>query len=206
MAERYLRAAMGSDGPEQGVTNEVSHERLPRAVSETAIVVVVPEAEALLERYRRRRPRHDDPAIPAHVTVLFPFRPSVDEADVALIGECAAAVPAFDVTFARTAAFPVGLVYLVPDPVEPFLELTEVLAGAFPDTPPYGGLFDEVIPHLTVAADLEPAEVIALRDELVGEPPIEATVTHIALLRHDPAEGWRAEHTWPLGPASPRLD
>lgn len=193
---------MGSDGPDRGMTNEVPHERLPRAVSETALVVVVPEAEALLERYRRRRPDHDDPAIPAHVTVLFPFQPSTSHADAELIGAVASAVPSFDVTFARSASFPVGLVYLAPDPPEPFLELTAALADAFPDTPPYGGLFDEIVPHLTVAADLDVAEVSELQDELAADAPIVAHVSQLALLRHDADQGWWAERTWPLGPAS----
>lgn len=199
---------MGSNDPDQDSDHDpmsdVPRERLPRAVSETAIVVVVPEAEVLLERYRRQRPDNDDPAIPAHVTVLFPFRPSIDADDVARIGAIASAVPSFDVTFGRPASFPVGLVYLAPDPVEPFLELTAALADAFPDTPPYGGLFDEIVPHLTVAAELDPTEVLALQEELAADAPIVARVGHLALLRHDDDEGWRAEHVWPLGPPADR--
>lgn len=193
---------MGSRRPDHEAASDVPTERLPLAVSETAIVVVVPEAEALLERHRRRRPWIDDPEIPAHVTVLFPFRPSIDDADAEVIGAIASRVPAFDVTFARPGSFPVGLVYLAPDPPEPFLELTAALADAFPDTPPYGGLFDEIVPHLTVAAELDDDEVRALRDELAADAPIETRVTRLALLRHDEVEGWHAERIWPLGPAS----
>jgi len=31
------------------------------------------------------------------------------------------------------------------------IEITEALAEAFPEYPPYGGEFDEVVPHVTVA-------------------------------------------------------
>ena len=193
---------MESRRPDQDAASDVPTERLPLAVSETAIVVVVPEAEVLLERYRRRRPWIDDPEIPAHVTVLFPFRPSLDDDDAEVIGAIASSVPAFDVTFARPASFPVGLVYLAPDPPEPFLELTAALAEAFPDTPPYGGLFDEIVPHLTVAAELDEAEVSELEEELAADAPITTRVTRLALLRHDEAEGWHAERVWPLGTTS----
>ena len=36
-------------------------------------------------------------------------------------------------------------------PAEPFRRLTKLVFKHFPDTPPYGGEFDEIIPHLTVA-------------------------------------------------------
>ena len=46
--------------------------------------------------------------------------------------------------------FPESL-YLVPEPDEPFILLTEAIVREFPEYPPYGGKFTEIVPHLTVA-------------------------------------------------------
>ena len=41
--------------------------------------------------------------------------------------------------------------YLAPDPPEPFSRLTEAIVERWPDYPPYEGIHETVIPHLTVA-------------------------------------------------------
>jgi len=87
----------------------------------------------------------------AHVTVLFPFLPCTEldahvRAELASIAE---RMPAFDVRFECVRRFP-GLVWIEPEPAEPFARLTAAVATRWPDHPPYGGMFDTVIPHLTV--------------------------------------------------------
>ena len=56
--------------------------------------------------------------------------------------------------FERTGRFP-GVVWLAPEPAEPFIALTELLAAAFPDHPPYEGAHDEIVPHLTLGLGTE---------------------------------------------------
>ena len=58
----------------------------------------------------------------------------------------AAAVEPFEVRFERVRRFP-GVVWLDPEPAEPFRSLTAAIVARWPDHPPYGGVFDEVIPH-----------------------------------------------------------
>jgi hypothetical protein len=92
--------------------------------------------------------------LPAHVTVLFPFpEPTPDV--VSATRDVFAGVRAFDVAFREVREFP-GVVYLAPEPAEPFVALTEALERRFPAWQPYGGEFDELIPHLTIAADEPP--------------------------------------------------
>jgi hypothetical protein len=43
------------------------------------------------------------------------------------------------------------VLYLAPEPDEPFLALVNTLAQHYPQYPPYGGAFGRVIPHVTVA-------------------------------------------------------
>jgi 2'-5' RNA ligase len=121
-------------------------------MSQSAFILRVPEAEPFVARLRERF----DPAarlgVPAHVTLLFPFAsperitPAMLEHARALV----ASVRAFPFRLARIERFP-GTLYLAPEPPQPFVELTEALARRFPEFPPYGGEFDTIIPHLTVA-------------------------------------------------------
>jgi len=73
--------------------------------------------------------------------------------------------------------FSSGLVYLAPNPAEPFQHLTEMLAAAFPDWPPYGGAFDGVVPHLSIGEELSEPELAALADLL----PLAATADEVTL-------------------------
>jgi hypothetical protein len=57
---------------------------------------------------------------------------------------------AFAFELRETARFPTTL-YLVPQPSATFARLTEAIVRQFPDYPPYGGAFDTIVPHLTVA-------------------------------------------------------
>jgi 2'-5' RNA ligase len=134
-----------------------------------------------------------------HVTVLYPFLPEPDltpavEAELARI---AATVRPFDVRFERVRPFH-GLVWVEPDPATPFIRLTEAVVARWPEWPPYGGLFDEVIPHLTVVeSDTAPLEEVetAVRLNL----PFEARATRLELWRQDAAGRWHPHWRFPLG-------
>lgn len=90
--------------------------------------------------------------MPAHITALYPFLPEerLTGAVVARLRELCASVPVLDVQFRRAARFP-DVLYLNPEPASGLRELTASIAERWPEAPPYGGAFDEVIPHLTVA-------------------------------------------------------
>src|SRR6188474_1156057 len=104
--------------------------------------------------------QHHDPmaplGVPAHVTVLYPFLPSAELTPAVRrrIARLTRDVRPFEVRFERTGRFP-GVVWLAPEPAEPFVALTELLAGAFPEYPPYGGAHDEIVPHLTLGLGAE---------------------------------------------------
>jgi 2'-5' RNA ligase len=114
----------------------------------TALLVPVQAAEHLLAP-GWQPPR--EPGIPAHVTLVYPFAPPdrVGVAVLAELGALFAGTPAFDVRFERTGRFP-EVLYLEPDPAEPFAALTRALVDRYPAYPPYGGVYDEIVPHLTV--------------------------------------------------------
>ena len=127
---------------------------------ESALVVLIPEAESLVEIFRKRFDASAAAGVPAHVTILYPFK-SPDELtnDITItLRELFLKLPGFTVSFFRVQRFPNAL-YLMPDPAEPFRQLTETIAKVFPDTPPYGGAFKEIIPHLTVAQTNDPQQM-----------------------------------------------
>ena len=118
---------------------------------ESALVVLAPEAEPMVKAYRDE---HDPAAavgVPAHLTVLYPFLlPDVPPAAAARLTALFAACAPFDYTLSELGRFP-GVLYLAPEPAEPFRSLTLRVAHAFPDFPPYGGRHEHIIPHLTIA-------------------------------------------------------
>jgi hypothetical protein len=125
----------------------------PTAPSDqSALVVLVPEAEPCVAALRARYDRAARLGMPAHVTVLYPFRhpdrvsPAVTDALAALF----AGIPRFGFRLAGLCGFK-DVIYLAPEPVAPFDALTRAVAARFPDTPPYGGAFADPKPHLTVA-------------------------------------------------------
>jgi len=98
----------------------------------------VPAAEPVVAEHRRRL----DPAaawgVPAHVTVLYPFvDPSaVDEHVLALVAEAVIPVHAFECAFARSRWFGQDVLWLDPDPAQPFRDLTAAVSTAFPNIGP----------------------------------------------------------------------
>jgi hypothetical protein len=76
---------------------------------------------------------------------------AVPEAEVlARLSLAIAGVPAFDFRLAQVACLE-ATAYLVPEPAEPFVRLTEAIVTAFPGYPPSGGGHAQVVPHQTVA-------------------------------------------------------
>jgi 2'-5' RNA ligase len=156
----------------------------------TALIIAVPEAEALVGDWRER---YDNASlgIPAHVTLLFPFVPSekVDDILLAELRELFAAQPAFSFSLPRVARFP-EVAWLAPEPATPFRRLTELIYSRYPDYPPYEGIHDEIIPHLTVGVG-----DAALQDEieaaLTPQLPIHAEARHVTLLVEDDLGHWQ---------------
>jgi 2'-5' RNA ligase len=152
---------------------------------ESALVVLIPEAEHLVDTFRKRYDPSAAIGIPAHVTVLYPFK-NPDELTSGLIRtlrELFSKQPAFTVSFPSVQRFPDTL-YLMPEPAEPFRQLTEMIVAHFPDRPPYGGAFADIVPHLTIAQgdalhDLDKIEA-DFRQAAMDQLPFLARVNTVA--------------------------
>jgi 2'-5' RNA ligase len=163
----------------------------------TALIIAVPEAEAVVGDWRER---YDNASlgIPAHVTLLFPFVPTeqADDTLLAELRELFAAQPAFSFSLPRVARFP-DVAWLAPEPATPFRRLTDLIYSRYPDHPPYEGIHDEVIPHLTVGvgdATLQDEIEAALTPHL----PIDAEAREVALLVENESGHWTRGETFAL--------
>jgi 2'-5' RNA ligase len=169
----------------------------------TGIVVPVPEAEALVAPWRLEHDPSAANGAPAHVTLLFPFRPAdvVEDAidDLRAVLRSVRRQP-FRLT--HIGAFP-GVTWLAPEPASLFRDLTQQLVERFPDCQPYDGAFRQVVPHLTVVdhtgREHPPAGTreafIARADAAL---PIAAELTEVILLVEDDAGRWSTHTSFPI--------
>ena len=171
--------------------------------TESAVVVRIPEAEPLVGRFRAELDFAASLGVPAHVTVVYPFvAPDlIDDAVIGALAEAVGSVPAFEAILARVAWFERTVIWLAPEPAEPFLALTNAVWQRFPHCPPYGGAHQQVVPHLTVGID-HPADALEAAAQAVAPGlPITATVT-AAVLMHGSKEArsWQVVAELPLAP------
>ena len=127
--------------------------------------------------------------LPAHVTVLYPAPDDVEG-----IAQVLAPFEPFDVLFPRLDRFP-GVLWLAPEPAEPFVGMTEAMAARFPDFPPYGGSYSSIVPHLTVAESLLD-ETASLVEPLL---PLASRVESVVLYTSADSAHWAEHATFDLG-------
>ncbi|HEU4664026.1 MAG TPA: 2'-5' RNA ligase family protein [Dokdonella sp.] len=169
----------------------------------SAFIVEVPEAEAHVGSLRERHDASVQLGVPAHITVLSPFMPPerIDDVVIERVRAACATVPAFAFELADVARF-AATAYLAPQPAAPFVALTRALVRAFPDYPPFGGQFETIIPHLTVAhGDAAEAERAAteLAAIMRDRGPIASRCAAVTLLENSSGT-WRRMHGFALPP------
>jgi 2'-5' RNA ligase len=173
---------------------------VPNKPDTTALVVLAPDADPLVDRWRQRFDPSQGQGVPAHITLLYPFvAPTAVDAELlralaALFG----ATPAFPYSLGR-ASRRSHLSYLPPVPGAPFAALTNKLVEAWPAFPPYRGKYGpELHPHLSIGySDDGDAPTLAEHDQLAAalDPhlPLVTRADQVALLI-------RRDDWWQTGP------
>jgi hypothetical protein len=157
-------------------------------MAHTVLVVPVPE----LEPFVRERTTHYDASflstdpgfVHAHITALGPFVSDPSDADVAHVGRIAESTRPFDFGLATLGEFVDGTIHLLPEPTAPFARLTRRLASAFPQCPPYGGRYPELIPHLTLDQRSDSVDLESVREALGDTLPARCRADRLALHRY----------------------
>jgi len=175
---------------------------------ESTLAILVPEAERLVQSFRDRYDPSAKIGMPAHITLLYPFK-SPNEIDAVVLDTlrgCFFIFPPFEFSLRTINQFFGETLYLAPEPADPFRELTLGIWGCYPETPPYRGRYSTVIPHLTVADRLlgehELAEVAREFEKAShGRLPIESEAAEVAMM--DSRSGrWEINTTFKLGQES----
>jgi 2'-5' RNA ligase superfamily len=172
--------------------------------SESALVVLVPEAEPLVRPYRARFDTSAAAGLGAHITLLYPFiEPErVGESTLDTLTECfrGFAPIAFRLTAIRR--FPIETLYLAPEPDEPFRKLSLAIWQRFPDRPPYGGAYPDIVPHLSIGRFTDAEEMDRIAGELAAAldetPVIEAYASTVVLIENTTGR-WVARNSFQLG-------
>jgi 2'-5' RNA ligase len=178
-------------------------------LTESGVVVVVPEADPVVGPHRLRLDPAASWGVPAHVTVLYPFvsPPDLRTADLDRLGEAVAQVAAFDAELPRVDWFGEDVVWLAPEPASQFRRLISVVGAAFPDLLPYGGGFDDVVPHLTIGGPSRGTldELRRAADAVAPQLPVRTRVDEVAVMAgRREAGSWRTVARLPLAPAPDR--
>jgi len=153
-------------------------------VTDTAVVAPVPAADPAFTHLRRMHDPSCSDGLGCHVTIMFPFLDAadVDESTLGRLGSALAARPAFTVRLGGLARFTEErhALYATVEPTGPFVAMTRAVGAEF-GLEPYGGVHEEIVPHLTIGIRDDPA-VLGAVDVVVHEPV-----------------GWRRAHSIRLG-------
>jgi 2'-5' RNA ligase len=164
----------------------------PPVVSALVVPVDLPRR---LERIRRARVANASLGVPAHITLLVPFKgpDELREADrrrIAGILRTTGPIP-YRLTGIRDWD---DARYLVVDPGTPFTRLVERLVAAYPTWPPYGGAFPYV-PHVTISVGA-PDEHPAITDP---RSPLERLADTAILIEEGEGGRWRVRWRFHIG-------
>ncbi|GAA2166527.1 2'-5' RNA ligase superfamily protein [Humibacillus xanthopallidus] len=181
-------------------------ETMPTApATESALLLVVPVAEPAVARHRIEWDAAARVGVPAHVTVAYPFKPVelLDDTDVSVLVELCGAAPVLEVTFSRTGWFGDEVLFLEPDDAAPVVSLTRRIERAFPDYPVYGGVYDDVRPHLTIGHQVGVSVLRSAEREILPHLPLTQTITRVELWQGPPlaaaTPGWHLVRSFVLG-------
>lgn len=177
--------------------------------AESALLIAVPAAEAVVSAHRQR---HDPAArvgVPAHLTVAYPFTPVdlLTESDLEALRGLFAGFPAFEVTLSSTGWFGDEVLFLDPDEQGRLLALIDAVGDAFPDHPIYGGIHPDVHAHVTVGDGAGREVLAAVEREVRQHLPLRQRVEAVELWQGPPPRSgrgrWSLVTAFPLGPAHP---
>ena len=173
---------------------------------DTGLILALPELAAFTSPWRATSYAPDHPTLPIerrfppHVTLLAPWAAADDGEALERLRAVARRGRPLRIDFAAAEMFPeAGVVYLVPTPTPALSELFDDVLAAFPDHPPYGGLHDTVVPHLTVSADGGAEQLAQVRAALAQQGPVSAQTDRICVFGRGDDDVWRQSASVVLG-------
>lgn len=168
---------------------------------QTALIAEIPAAESVVGRHRARLDANAALGIPAHVTILAPFVPvsRLRTTELTRLSDLFAAVPAFDVRLDHADWFGTTVLWLGLQDPGPFRDLTARVFAEFPEFPPFGGRFRDVVPHLTIGIDSPVDEMRRAEVAIAERLPVVDRVAAVTLVAELSSGGrWETLASFPL--------
>lgn len=165
---------------------------------ESVILIPVPAAESIAGKWRKKYDPVALHGIPAHITVLFPFKnpEAIDEKILNLIRNYFSIIRQFEFKLVRINTFP-DVVYLELEPKKKFIELTKGIVKIFPENPPFGGMFEGITPHLTIGNKIQNLEFAKaeISQDITSKLPIKTLAKEAHLMESYNGE-WSIKETF----------
>jgi 2'-5' RNA ligase len=157
-------------------------------------LIPVPEADAVVGRWRQEHDPVAAAGVPAHITLIVPWLPpdEIGEGDLAELDDMLEPVAAFDFVLDHVDWFGRRVLWVAPEPSAPFLRLTSLLADRF-GTPPWDDEFDEVVPHLTVAHASDGVELVPVAADVASRLPVTCRAEEVWVMVGDGSR-WSLRH------------
>jgi 2'-5' RNA ligase len=166
--------------------------------NESALIIPISEVEPLVGPLRLQHDAVARLGVPAHITLLYPFRPA-DAAisEIKKLTRLCSSIEAFSFSFIEVRRFP-ATAYLHPDRSEKFVQITDALMKVWPDCRPYGGAFADIVPHLTVADKVDVKTLHEVESFLRPQLPIKCVAREVLLIACNEAGMWSTMASFPL--------
>ena len=170
--------------------------------NQSVITLSIPEADSVLS-YVRSSFNGDVPlaGVPAHITLLYPWMPPsrINETVIAELASVFAGSHEFDFTL-KVGWFDQEVLLLVPENPRPFVDLTKAIINRWPEFPYYGGEYEQIEPHVTLAyGDHDNLSKLAVG--IASQIPVTARASFVTLCTGEPGHMTDIAN-FPLGSAN----
>jgi 2'-5' RNA ligase len=162
---------------------------------DTALVLLVPQADDLVERWQDPETRE---GMPAHITMLYPFIPeprirAQTHRDLTAISLSRAPLT---ITLHTVGRFP-GVLWLDPDSPDCRALIAELLER-WPAYVPYGRPDWEAIPHLTIWSGTDQETMRRAEQDVIEHLPLAARIEALTLMAFE-GTTWRPRRHYTFG-------
>ena len=161
-------------------------------MSESVLLIPVVEVSDLVGELRLEHDPSARAGVPPHITILYPFVPP-SRIDARVSGDLSrfiGGIDAFDLSLTAVDEFEQGVLYLVPEPRDRFVNLIETTSERF-GLLPFDGAYPEVVPHLTVMQNAPARERDRVRRILEPRLPRSCRAAEAWLMTGSNDAGWQ---------------
>jgi len=168
---------------------------------ETGLVVLVPEANPVVGKWRKQLDQVAAEGLGAHITLLFPFA-ATDEIDADMLHRMenvASATAPLRFELTRVGWFGEHAVWLRADPSRGLIDLIEKLQASFPDYPRYEGAHDEIIPHVSIGMNNDVDAMRVAAEAVAKQLPVQCEAAELSLVvRDSTTKLWKVGRSFPF--------